>query len=135
MADDIYAFADDFDSEDFENMTRRFRASEARKEAMKKHPAAETAAENAAKANKTTPKNRLSDEASTYVGLAVFRFLFIVIPLALLFTGIAVVPAIEAIFHTEIGYWTTFFFLMAIRWLILQPRNSASLWKIYEESR
>ena len=112
-------FSENFDSGDFDDMQRRFRAYEARKEATK-----------------TTPKKRrLSSETSDYVGLAVFRFLFIVVPLALLLTGIAVVPAIEAIFNTEIGYWTAFFLLMTIRWLILQPRNNTFLWKVYEEGR
>ena len=86
-------------------------------------------------ATKTTRKNRLSDETSDYLGLAVFRFFFIVVPLALLLTGIAVVPAVEAIFNTEIGFWTAFFLLMTIRWLILQPRNNLFLWKLYEEVR
>lgn len=96
------------------------------------NPAVETAAGNAAKATRAAPP-RLSDETNTYLGLTVFRFLFVVIPLALLLTGIAVVPAVEAIFSTEIGYWTAFFFLMTIRWLILQPRNNLFLWKIYEQ--
>lgn len=125
MADDIYNFADDLEPEDFRDVQRRFRAHEERKEAMKKHPAG----------TKATAKKRLSAETSDFFGLAVFRFFFIVIPLALLLTGIAVVPAIEAIFNTEIGYWTAFFFLMTIRWLILQPRNNVFLWKAYEESR
>ena len=112
-------FPENFDSGDFDDMQRRFRAYEARKEAPKTAP----------------KKRRLSSETSDYVGLAVFRFLFIIIPLALLFAGIAVVPATEAIFNTEIGYWTAFFLLLTIRWLILQPRSNAYLWKILEESR
>lgn len=139
MADNIYSFADDFDPEEFKDVMRRFREHEKRKEAMKKHPTAETAAGNAAKATEntkaTTKKRRLSTETNDFLGLAVFRFFFIVIPLALLFTGIAVVPAVEAIFNTEIGFWTAFFLLMTIRWLILQPRNNIFLWKAYEESR
>lgn len=115
MSDDIYSFHEDFKPEDFDDVQRRFKE----REAKKKHPAGS--------------KNRLSSETSDYLGLAVFRFLFVVVPLALLLTGIAVVPAIEAIFHTEIGYWTAFFLLMAIRWLILQPRNSVFLWKAHEE--
>ena len=126
MADDIYTVAEDFDPEDFKYTMRQFRAYEARKEAMKKHPSG----------TKTTPKKRrLSDETNDYLGLSVFRFFFVVVPLALLLTGIAVVPAIEAIFNTEISYWTAFFLLMTIRWLILQPRNNTFLWKVYEESR
>ena len=108
-------FSENFDSGDFDDMQRRIRAREAPKTAPK--------------------KRRLSSETSDYVGLAVFRFLFIIIPLALLFAGIAVVPATEAIFNTEIGYWTAFFLLLTIRWLILQPRSNAYLWKILEESR
>ena len=104
---------------------RRFR-DEGREEAMKKHPSGKTAAE-------TTTKNRLSDETNTYLGMAVFRFIFVILPLALLLTGIAVVPATEAIFNTEIGFWTAFFLLMTIRWLILQPRNNLFLWKLYEQ--
>ena len=127
MADDIYSFDKDFDPVEFRNVMRRFR-DEAREDAMKKHPASKTATEN-------TTKSLLSDEMNTYLSLTIFKFLFVTIPLALLFTGIAVVPAIEAIFSTEIGYWTAFFFLMTIRWLILQPRNSTFLEKVYEEGR
>lgn len=122
MADDIYNFDKDFDPVEFRNVMRRFR-DEAREDAMKKHPAGKTT-------TKSTTKNRLSNEAND---LAVFRFLFVVIPLALLLTGIAVVPAIEAIFSTEIGYWTAFFLLMTIRWLTLQPRNNLFLWKVREQ--
>lgn len=125
MADDIYTVAEDFDPEDFKYTMRQFRAYEARKEAMKEHPATKT----------TSKKRRLSSETNDYLGLSVFRFFFVVVPLALLLTGIAVVPAIEAIFNTEIGYWTAFFLLMTIRWLTLQPRNNTFLWKVYEESR
>lgn len=117
MADDIYSFHEDFDK-DFEDVMRRFSAREARKEAMKKHPAGKTATE-------TTTKNRLSDEASAYLGLTILWFFFVTIPLALLFAGIAVVPATEAIFNTEIGFWTAFFLLMTLRWLIPRPRNNA----------
>ena len=113
-------FSEDFNAGEFEDVQRRFREHEDRKKAMKKHPA-------------RTPQ--LSDETNTYLGLAIFRFIFVIIPLALLLTGIAVVPAVEAIFNTEIGFWTAFFLLMTLRWLILQPRNSNFLWKIYEESR
>ena len=116
MNNDFNISAENFNSGDFKEEQRRIRA----REAMKKRPA-------------STP--RLSDETNTYLGLAVFRFIFIILPLALLLTGIAVVPATEAIFNTEIGFWTAFFLLMTIRWLILQPRNSNFLWKIYEEGR
>lgn len=118
MADDIYSFHEDFDK-DFEDVMRRFSAREARKEAMKKHPAGK------ATKTETTPKNRLSDEASAYLGLTILWFFFVTIPLALLFAGIAVVPATEAIFNTEIGFWTAFFLLMTLRWLIPRPRNNA----------
>lgn len=122
MTDNIYSFAEDFDPEEFKDVMRRFRDHEARKEAMKKHPA-----------GKKTTTPRLSDETNPYLGMAVFRFIFVILPLALLLTGIAVVPATEAIFNTEIGFWTAFFLLMTIRWLILQPRNNLFLWKLYEQ--
>lgn len=121
MADDIYSFHEDFDK-DFEDVQRRFRAHEDRKEAMKKHPAGKTSTE-------TTTKNRLSDEASAYLGLTVLWFFFVTIPLALLFAGLAVVPVTEAIFNTEIGFWTAFFLLMTLRWLIPRPRNNAFIGK------
>lgn len=124
MTDDIYSFDKDFEPGDFEDVQRRFRDHEDRKEAMKKHPAG--------KGTKTNPPH-LSDETNTYLGMAIFRFIFVTIPLALLLTGIAVVPATEAIFNTEIGFWTAFFLLMTIRWLILQPRNNLFLWKLYEQ--
>lgn len=124
MSNDIYSFDKDFEPEDFDELQRRFRDHEDREEAMKKHPAG--------KDTKTNPP-RLSDETNTYLGMAVFRFIFVILPLALLLTGIAVVPATEAIFNTEIGFWTAFFLLMTIRWLILQPRNNLFLWKLYEQ--
>ena len=125
MDDYSFTFNKDLDPEELRNAMRRFR-DEGREEAMKKHPAG----------TKTTPKKRrLSDETNDYLGLSVFRFFFVVVPLALLLTGIAVVPAVEAIFNTEISYWTAFFLLMTIRWLILQPRNNTFLWKVYEEGR
>lgn len=120
MTDDIYSFHEDFDK-DFNNVMRRFR-DEAREDAMRKHPAGKTATE-------TTTKNRLSDEASAYLGLTILWFFFITIPLALLFAGLAVVPVTEAIFNTEIGFWTAFFLLMTLRWLIPRPRNNAFLGK------
>lgn len=119
MNDDLYNFAEDFEPEDFDDVQRRFRERESRKN----HPAG----------SKTTAKNRLSDETNAYIGLHVLKFLFVIIPLTLLFTGIAVVPAIEAIFKTEIGYWTAFFLLMTIRWLILQPRNGLLLRNLSEQ--
>lgn len=118
MSDNLYNFADDFEPEDFDDVERRFRERYSRKN----HPAGSKA--------KTT---RLSDETNAYIGLHVLKFLFVILPLALLLTGIAVVPAIEAIFHTEIGYWTAFFLLMTIRWLILQPRNGHLLRELSEQ--
>ena len=119
---DLYSFADDFEPEDFDDVERRFRAHEKRNEAMKNHPA-----------GSKTKTTRLSDETNAYIGLHVLKFFFVILPLALLFTGIAVVPAIEAIFSTEIGYWTAFFLLMTIRWLILQPRNGLLLRNLSEQ--
>lgn len=70
-------------------------------------------------------QKQLRSEASAYVGLAIVWFFFITIPLALLFAGLAVVPVTEAIFNIEIGYWTAFFLLLTLRWLIPRPRNNA----------
>lgn len=117
--DDFYTFDEYSEMKEFD---RRLLEHESRKEAMNNHPA-----------GKTTAKNRLSDETNAYIGLHVLKFLFVIIPLTLLFTGIAVVPAIEAIFNTEIGYWTAFFLLMTIRWLILQPRNGLLLRNLSEQ--
>ena len=117
--DDFYTFDEYSEMKDFDDVQRRFRERESRKN----HPAG----------SKTTTKNRLSDETNSYIGLHVLKFLFVIIPLTLLFTGIAVVPAIEAIFKTEIGYWTAFFLLMTIRWLILQPRNGLLLRNLSEQ--
>ena len=122
--DNFYTFDEYSERKAFDELQRRFRDHEDREEAMKKHPAG--------KGTKTNPPH-LSDETNTYLGMAIFRFLFVILPLALLLTGIAVVPATEAIFNTEIGFWTAFFLLMTIRWLILQPRNSLFLWKLYEQ--
>ena len=96
-------FSEDFNSGDFE-------------EAMKNHPAG----------TKTTKANpaRLTEEETARVGLAVLEFLFITVPLALLLAGLAVVPVTEAILNTEIGFWTAFFLLMTLRWLIPRPRKS-----------
>lgn len=122
--DNFYTFDEYSERKAFDELQRRFRDHEDREEAMKKHPAG--------KDTKANPP-RLSDETNTYLGMAVFRFIFVILPLALLLTGIAVVPATEAIFNTEIGFWTAFFLLMTIRWLILQPRNNLFLWKLYEQ--
>ena len=111
MTDDIYSFDKDFEPGDFEDVTRRFRDNEGREEAMKKHPA-----------GKITPP-RVSDETTTYIGLAVLKFLFATIPLALLFAGLAVVPFTGAVFGTDLGFWTAFFVLGTLRWLIPRPRK------------
>ena len=89
-------FSDDFDSGDFE-------------EVMKRHT--------------KTPKQRVSDEASAYIGLVVLEFLFVTVPLALLFAGLAVVPFTGAVFGTDLGFWTAFFVLATLRWLIPRPRK------------
>ena len=123
MSDDFYTFDEYSKMKEFD---RRLLEHESRKEAMNNHPAGKSAPE-------TTTKNRLSDEASAYLGLTILWFFFVTIPLALLFAGIAVVPATEAIFKTEIGYWTAFFLLMTIRWLILQPRNGLLLRNLSEQ--
>ena len=122
--DNFYTFDEYSERKAFNELQRRFRDHEDGEEAVK-NPAGKSD-------TKTNPP-RLSDETNTYLGMAVFRFIFVILPLALLLTGIAVVPATEAIFNTEIGFWTAFFLLMTIRWLILQPRNNLFLWKLYEQ--
>ena len=121
MTDDIYSFDEGFEPEDFEDVQRRFREYADRKETVKKHPAGKTA----------TPQ--LSDEANTYLGLAVFRFLFVTIPLALLFAGLAVQPLFETAWGIDLGFWTAFLLLMTLRWLIPRPRKAVPLEKLYEQ--
>lgn len=77
-------------------------------------------------ATKTTKANpaRLTEEETARVGLAVLEFLFVTIPLALLFAGLAVVPFTGAVFGTDLGFWTAFFVLGTLRWLIPRPRKS-----------
>ena len=116
MSDNLYNFAEDFEPEDFDDVERRFRERESRKN----HPAG----------TKATPP-KLSDEASTYLGLAIFKFLFVTIPLALLFAGLAVVPFTGAVFGTDLGFWTAFFVLATLRWLIPRPRKQAPLEEFY----
>ena len=101
-------FSENFDSGDFDDLYRRFSEREARKEATKI----------------SSDQKQLRNEASAYVGLAIVWFLFVTIPLALLFAGVAVVPATEAIFNAEIGFWTAFLLLLTLRWLIPRPRKS-----------
>ena len=112
MSDDIYSFDEGVKPEDFKDVQRRFREHEARKEAMKKHPA-----------SKTTTKNRLSDEANAYIGTSVFKFIFVTTPLAMLFAVLAVQPLLETAWGVDLGFWTAFFLLMALRWLIPRPRR------------
>lgn len=85
----------------------------------------------AVKRHTKTPKQRVSDEASAHIGLAVFKFLFVTIPLALLFAGLAVVPFTGAVFGTDLGFWTAFFVLGTLRWLIPRPRKQAPLEEFY----
>lgn len=123
MTDDTYSLDEYQSLKKHKDAMRRIR-DEAREEAMKKHPA-----------GKTTTKNRLSDEASTYLGLTIFKFFFITIPLALLFAGLAVQPLFEAAWGTQLGFWTAFFSLSALRWLIPRPSKKVPLEKIYGEGR
>lgn len=113
MDDNFYTLNEDFDPEDFKDVQRRFRKHEDRKEAMKKHPAG-------TKDTKTTPPE-VSDEAKTFVGASVFKFFFITIPMALLFAGLAVQPLFEAAWGIDLGFWTSFFVLATLRWLIPRP--------------
>ena len=127
MDDYSYSFNKDLDPEEFRNAMRRFR-DEGRGEAMKKHPAGKT--------TKTATKNRLSDEASTYLGLTIFKFFFITIPLVALFAGLAVQPLFEVAWGIDLGFWTALFVLSALRWLIPRPSKKVPLEKIYaKESR
>ena len=116
--DNFYTFDEYSKMKEFD---RRLLEHESRKEAMNNHPAGKS----------TTPK--LSDEASTYAGLTIFKFLFVTIPLALLFAGLAVVPFTGAVFGTDLGFWTAFFVLATLRWLIPRPRKAVPLEKIYEQ--
>ena len=122
MNDDIYSFDKDFEPGDFEDVTRRFRDNEARE----KHPAGKSA-------TKTVPSNRVTEEEKAHAGLAVLKFLFVTIPLALLFAGLAVVPFTGAVFGTDLGFWTAFFVLGTLRWLIPRPRKSVFMEKISEK--
>lgn len=118
MSDDFYTFDEYSKMKEFD---RRLLEHESRKEAMNNHPA-----------GKSTPP-RLSDEASTYLGLAVLKFLFVTIPLALLFAGLAVVPFTGAVFGTDLGFWTAFFVLATLRWLIPQSPKSVFMEKVSEK--
>ena len=116
MSDNFYTFDEYSKMKEFD---RRLLEHESRKEAMNNHPA-----------GKSTPL-KLSEEASTHLGLAIFKFLFVTIPLALLFAGLAVVPFTGAVFGTDLGFWTAFFVLATLRWLIPRPRKQAPLEEFY----
>ena len=111
--DNFYTFDEYSERKAFNELQRRFRDHEDGEEAVKKHPAG----------TKAVPKNRLTEEETARVGLAVLEFLFLTIPLALLFAGLVVVPVTEAIFNAEIGFWTAFLLLLTLRWLIPRPRK------------
>lgn len=123
--DNFYTFGEYSERKAFDELQRRFSDNEDREETMKKHPAGKT--------TKAVPSNRLSDEASTYAGLTIFKFFFVTIPLALLFAGLAVVPFTGAVFGTDLGFWTAFFVLGTLRWLIPRPRKAVPLEKLYEQ--
>ena len=112
--DNFYTFDEYSERKAFNELQRRFRDHEDGEETMKKHPAGKSA-------TKTT--QRVSDEASAYIGLVVLEFLFVTVPLALLFAGLAVVPFTGAVFGTDLGFWTAFFVLGTLRWLIPRPRK------------
>lgn len=112
--DDFYTFDEYSERKAFDDLWRHLHEGEA----MKKHPAGTKATEST---KITTP--RVSDETNTYIGMAVFRFIFVTIPLALLFAGLAVVPFTGAVFGTDLGFWTAFFVLGTLRWLIPRPRK------------
>lgn len=116
--DDLYTFDEYSRMKEFD---RRLLEHESRKEAMNNHPA-----------GKSTPP-KLSDETSTHLGLAIFKFLFVTIPLALLFAGLAVVPFTGAVFGTDLGFWTAFFVLATLRWLIPQSPKSVFMEKVSEK--
>ena len=119
MSDDNFYTFDEYSK--MKEFDRRLLEHESRKEAMNNHPA-----------GKSTPP-KLSDETNTYIGLAVLKFLFVTIPLALLFAGLAVVPVTEAVFGTDLGFWTAFFLLLALRWLIPQSPKSVFMEKVSEK--
>ena len=114
--DNFYTFDEYSERKAFDELQRRFRDNEDGEETMKKHPAGKSA-------TKANPA-RLTEEETARVGLAVLEFLFVTIPLALLFAGLVVVPVTEAIFNAEIGFWTAFLLLLTLRWLIPRPRKS-----------
>lgn len=113
--DNFYTFDEYSERKAFNELQRRFRDHEDGEEAVKKHPAGKSA-------TKATTQ-RVSDEASAYIGLVVLEFLFVTVPLALLLAGLAVVPFTGAVFGTDLGFWTAFFVLATLRWLIPRPRK------------
>lgn len=120
--DDFYTFDEYSERKAFDELQRRFRDNEDREEAMKKHPAGKSV-------TKAVPSDRLTEEEKAHVGLAVLKFLFVTVPLALLFAGLAVVPFTGAVFGTDLGFWTAFFVLGTLRWLIPRPRKSVLMRK------
>ena len=112
--DNFYTFDEYSERKAFNELQRRFRDNEDGEETMKKHPAGKSA-------TKTT--QRVSDEASAYIGLVVLEFLFLTVPLALLLAGLAIQPLFEAAWGVDLGFWTAFLLLMTIRWLIPRPRK------------
>lgn len=113
FSDDFNAFDEYSEKKAFDELQRRFSDHEDREEAMKKHPAG-------TKATKTTTP-QVSDEAKNFVGGHVFKFFFVTIPMALLFAGLAVQPLLEAAWGIDLGFWTAFFVLATLRWLIPRP--------------
>jgi len=120
--DDFYTFDEYSERKAFDELQRRFRDNEDREETMKKHPAGKIA-------TKAVPSNRLTEEEKAHAGLAVLKFVFVTIPLALLFAGLAVVPFTGAVFGTDLGFWTAFFVLGTLRWLIPRPRKQVFMQK------
>lgn len=117
--DNFYTFDEYSERKAFNELQRRFRDHEDGEEAVKKHPAG----------TKAAPKNRLTEEETAHVGLAVLEFIFVTVPLALLLAGLAVVPFTGAVFGTDLGFWTAFFVLATLRWLIPRPRKSVLIRK------
>lgn len=110
--DDFYTFNEYSERKAFDELQRRFRDNEDREETMKKHPAG--------KDTKSTSQE-VTEEAKTFVGANVFKFFFVTIPMALLFAGLAVQPLLEAAWGIDLGFWTAFFVLATLRWLIPRP--------------
>ena len=110
--DNFYTFDEYSERKAFNELQRRFRDHEDGEEAVKKNPADK---------DTTTNPPRVSDEAKNFVGANVFKFFFVTIPMALLFAGLAVQPLLEAAWGIDLGFWTAFFVLATLRWLIPRP--------------